>query len=61
MNSEVYDMELATIERLLKERDTKELYIELLKAGNAEKVIELLQRDVDTINESYQVNNSHLE
>lgn len=54
MNSEVYDMELATIERLLKERDTKEFYIELLKAGNAEKVIELLQRDVDTINESIQ-------
>ena len=45
-------MELATIERLLKERDMKELYIELLKSGNVDKVIELLQRDVDTINES---------
>ena len=45
-------MELATIERLLKERDSKEFYIELLKNGNVEKVIELLQRDVDTINES---------
>ena len=49
---EADNVELATIERLLKERDTKELYIELLKAGNTEKVIELLQRDVDTINES---------
>ena len=48
------NMELATIERLLKERDTKEFYIELLKAGNTEKVIELLQRDVNTINESVQ-------
>ena len=52
MISEVDNMELATIERLLKERDSKEFYIELLKAGNTEKVIELLQRDVDTINES---------
>lgn len=49
---EIDTMELATIERLLKERDAKEFYIELLKAGNVEKVIELLQRDVDTINES---------
>lgn len=48
------EMELATIERLLKERDMKELYIELLKTGNTEKVIELLQRDIDTINESIQ-------
>lgn len=45
-------MELSTIERLLKERDTKELYIELLKLGQIQKVIDLLQRDVDTINES---------
>ena len=52
MKSEVDSMELATIERLLKERDTKEFYIELLKAGDTEKVIELLKRDVDTINES---------
>ena len=51
---EVEEMELATIERLLKERDNKEFYIELLKAGNIDKVIELLQRDVDTINESIQ-------
>lgn len=45
-------MELATIERLLKERDTKQFYVELLKAGNIEKVIELLERDIATINES---------
>ena len=47
-------MELATIERLLKERDAKEFYIELLKNGNVDKVIKLLKRDVDTINESIQ-------
>ena len=51
---ECNDMELATIERLLKERDTKELYVELLKAGNTQKVLELLERDIKTINESIQ-------
>lgn len=48
------EMELQTIERILKERDLKKLYIELLKDGKVDKVIALLQRDVDTINESIQ-------
>jgi hypothetical protein len=47
--------ELATIERLLKERDAKLELIELLKSGNTQKVIDLLERDVKTINESIQV------
>ena len=46
------EMELATIERLLKERDAKLEMIELLENGDIEKVIALLKRDVDTINES---------
>ena len=45
-------MELETIERLLKERDNKKLYIELLKNGDISKVIDLLERDIDTINEA---------
>jgi hypothetical protein len=46
--------ELATIERLLKERDAKLELIDLLKAGQTQKVINLLERDVKTINESIQ-------
>ena len=46
------NMELATIERLLKERDNKQFYLDLLKEGKIDIVIKLLQRDVDTINES---------
>jgi hypothetical protein len=44
--------ELATIERLLKERDAKLELINLLKDGQVQKVIDLLERDVKTINES---------
>lgn len=44
--------ELATIERLLKERDAKMDMIELLESGNIDKVIKMLKRDVETINES---------
>lgn len=44
--------ELATIERLLKERDAKLELINLLKDGQTQKVIDLLERDVNTINES---------
>lgn len=44
--------ELATIERLLKERDAKLEMINLLNSGNVEKVIALLERDVKTIDES---------
>jgi hypothetical protein len=46
--------ELATIERLLKERDAKLELIDLLKNGQTKKVIDLLERDVKTINESIQ-------
>lgn len=50
MNEE--DMELSTIERLLKEKDLKLFYIELLKSGDVQKVINLLERDVNTIETS---------
>lgn len=46
------EMELATIERLLKEKDTKQFYLELLKKGEVQQVIELLERDIATINEA---------
>lgn len=45
-------MELSTIERLLKEKDLKLLYLELLKSGDVQKVIELLERDIKTIDKS---------
>lgn len=44
--------ELATIKRLLKERDAKLEMIELLKSDNVQKVIDLLERDVKTIDKS---------
>ena len=40
MNEE--DTELSTIERLLKEKDLKLFYIELLKSSDVQKVINLL-------------------
>jgi len=47
--------ELETVERLLKERNEKKYYISLLQEGKSEEVIELLSRDLNTIDEAIQL------
>lgn len=45
-------MELATIERMLKERDHIDDLLYLINHGDIERVKELLERDKETINQS---------
>lgn len=44
--------ELATLERLIKERNHLNDLVELIQSGETEKAIRIILRDIDSINEA---------